>query len=245
MTALIDRIPPRAVAALTLLAAAFALGLALASEYWAGLLPCSLCLLERWPYRITIVLAAFAVVAPRRAIAPLLCLAALIMLTNTGLAMIHVGVEQRLWQNPIGECASPNLSGSLAGRLLQLSNRPPQPCDRASYLIPFLPLSMAAMNALYAAVLTAAIALYLLSSAAVSRTRHDTFQPPIMAGNQHRDRRDERPNRQAQQPDIGTAGCVLHEAIDRRTQPSAEIPDGVDHREAARCSNAGQHRARQ
>lgn len=162
MLALINRIPPRAVATLTLLAAAFALGLALASEYWGGLLPCSLCLLERWPYRIAIVLAALAVVAPRPAIAPLLWLAALTMLADAGLAVIHVGVEQHLWQNPIGECAAPNLNGSLADRLLQLSGRPPQPCDRASYLIPFLPLSMAAMNILYAGGLAAAVALYLL-----------------------------------------------------------------------------------
>ena len=56
MLACIDRFPPRAVGALALLAAAFALGLALASEYWGGLLPCSLCLLERWPYRVAILL---------------------------------------------------------------------------------------------------------------------------------------------------------------------------------------------
>ena len=162
MLAFIDRIPPRAVAALALLAAASALGLALASEYWGGLLPCSLCLLERWPYRIAILLGALALVAPRQAIAPLLWLIVLVMLADAGLAIIHVGVEQHLWQNPISECAAPLLTGSSTlDRMLQLSGRPPQPCDRATYLIPFLPLSMAAMNALYAAGLAAVVALYL------------------------------------------------------------------------------------
>ena len=169
MFALIDRLPLRAVAAFALLAAAFALGLALASEYWGGLLPCSLCLLERWPYRIAILLAAIAVIAPRPAIAPLLWLAVLVMLMDASLAVIHVGVEQHFWENPIGECAAPHIGGSLADRLLQLSSRPPQPCDRASYLIPFVPLSMAAMNVLYAAGLAGVLAMYLLRRSMLAR----------------------------------------------------------------------------
>ena len=177
MLALIDRIPPRAVAALTLLAAAFALGLALASEYWGGLLPCSLCLLERWPYRITIALAFLATVAPRHAIAPLLWLTVLVMLADAGIAVIHVGVEQHLWQNPIGECAAPHLGGSLTDRLLQLSSRPPQPCDRASYLIPFVPLSMAAMNVLYAGGMAAVLAFYLLRNSMAANAP----QPTVMS----------------------------------------------------------------
>ena len=161
MLAIIDHMQPRAAAGLTLLAAGFALGLALASEHWGGLLPCSLCLLERWPYRITILIGALAVIAPRSAIRPLLWLAVLFMLADAGLAVVHVGVEQHLWQNPIGECAAPHLGGSLADRLLQLSSRPPQPCDRASYLIPFIPLSMAAMNVLYAGGVAMVLAIYL------------------------------------------------------------------------------------
>ena len=158
----IDRVSPRIIAVLALLAAGFALGLALASEYWGGLLPCSLCLLERWPYRIAMVLGALAAVAPRPLVRPLLGLIALVMLANAGLAMIHVGVEQHLWQNTINECAAPLFSsGSIAERVLQLSSRPPQPCDRATYLIPFVPLSMAAMNALFAAAFAALLALFL------------------------------------------------------------------------------------
>ena len=72
MLAILDHIQPRVVASPTLLAAGFALGLALASEYWGGLLSCSLCLLERWPYRIAILLGVLAVIAPRSATGPLL-----------------------------------------------------------------------------------------------------------------------------------------------------------------------------
>jgi disulfide bond formation protein DsbB len=166
MLARIDRLPPRAVGALALLAAAFALGLALVSEYWGGLLPCSLCLLERWPYRIAIVLGALATLSPRPAIRPLLWLIVVVMVANAGLAIVHVGVEQHLWQNPISECAAPQFTGGSAmERMLQLSSRPPQPCDRGTYLIPFVPVSMAAMNVLYAAMFAAVLALFLWRSA--------------------------------------------------------------------------------
>ncbi len=162
----IDRFPARAVGALALLAAAFALGLALVSEHWGGLLPCSLCLLERWPYRVAILLGALATLSPRPAIRPLLWLIVLVMAANAGLAIVHVGVEQHLWQNPITECAAPLFNGGTAlERMLQLPSRPPQPCDRATYLIPFVPLSMAAMNALYAAAFSALLALFLWHSA--------------------------------------------------------------------------------
>lgn len=160
---------PRLVGALALAIAGFALGLALASEYWGGLLPCSLCLLERWPYRIAMVLGALAIVAPRPAVRPVLWLIVLVMIASAELAIMHVGVEQHLWQNPINECAAPQLNGSLLGDLLQLSSRPPMPCDRATYLIPFVPLSMAAMNALYAAGTAALLATFLLPG-----TRHPT-----------------------------------------------------------------------
>ncbi len=153
---------PRLVGTIAFAIAGFALGLALVSEYWGGLLPCSLCLLERWPYRIAMVFGGLAIVAPRPAIRPLLWVIVLVMVANAELAIMHVGVEQHLWQNPINECAAPHLNGSLLDRLLDLSSRPPMPCDRATYLIPFVPLSMAAMNALYAAGTAVLLGFYLL-----------------------------------------------------------------------------------
>ena len=156
-----DRLSPRHVGALALLVAGFALGLALAAEHWGGLLPCSLCLLERWPYRVAIVLGAVATVSPRPAIVPLLWAIVVAMAANAGLAIIQVGVEQHLWRNPIAECTAPHFNGgSLMDHLLQLSSRAPQPCDRAAYLNPFIPLSMAAMNALFAATFAAVMAVF-------------------------------------------------------------------------------------
>ena len=141
----------RGVALASALAAAVALGIALASERWEGLVPCALCLLERWPYRVAIALALIACVVPHRWARVLLVLVVLSMLVSVALAVVHVGVEQRYWPSPLPECAAPTFTGgSAAERLAQMPARPAKPCDDAAYLIPGLPISMAAMNLLYA-----------------------------------------------------------------------------------------------
>ena len=141
----------RGIALLSALAAAFALGLALASERWEGLVPCALCLLERWPYRVAIALGLLACVVPHRWARMLLVLVVLSMLVGTALAVVHVGVEQRWWPSPLPECAAPSFTGgTIAERLAQMPARPAKPCEDPAYLIPGLPISVAAMNLLYA-----------------------------------------------------------------------------------------------
>jgi disulfide bond formation protein DsbB len=141
----------RGIALSSALAAAFALGLALASERWEGLVPCALCLLERWPYRAAIALGLLASVVPHRWARALLALIVLSMLISVALAVVHVGVEQHYWPSPLPECAAPSFTdGTIAERLAQMPTRPAKPCEDAAYLIPGLPISMAAMNLLYA-----------------------------------------------------------------------------------------------
>ncbi len=141
----------RGIAFICALAAAFALGLALASERWEGLVPCALCLLERWPYRVAIALALLACVVPHRWARALLVLVVLAMLTDAAFAVVHVGVELHYWPSPLPECAAPSFSGgTIAERLAQMPARPAKPCEDAAYLIPGVPISMAAMNLLYA-----------------------------------------------------------------------------------------------
>ena len=141
----------RSVALLSALAAGFALGLALASEKFDGLVPCALCLLERWPYRVAIVLALLAMIVPHRFARWLLMLVVLSMLADAALAFVHVGVELHFWPSPLPECAAPRfVGGSIAERLAQMPAKPAKPCDEAAFLIPVLPISMAAMNLLYA-----------------------------------------------------------------------------------------------
>jgi disulfide bond formation protein DsbB len=141
----------RGIALFSAIAAALALGIALALENWGGLVPCAFCLLERWPYRVAIVLGLLAVVVPLRWARPVLWLVVLTMVVGTAMAAVHVGVEQHFWPDPIPECAMPRFSGgSIAQRLAQMPARPAKPCEDPTFLISGLPISMAAMNLLYA-----------------------------------------------------------------------------------------------
>ncbi|MCA7120140.1 MAG: disulfide bond formation protein B [Acidibrevibacterium sp.] len=151
----------RRAALLALLASALALAVAIASERLGGLVPCALCLVERWPYRIAIVLAALAFLAPPRPARWLLAALALVILADAALAIVHVGVEWHFWPSPLPECAAPHLRGSIAERLAAMPVRPGKPCDEPTYLVPGLPVSMAAMNGLYALALAAALLTHL------------------------------------------------------------------------------------
>lgn len=131
----------------TVLASAVALGGALASERWLGLVPCALCLWERWPYRVAIALGLLALALPRQAVRWALAAAALAVLSGAALAAVHVGVEQHWWPSPLPECAAPSLGGgSIAERLARMPATVSKPCDEPAFLLPGLPVSMAAMN---------------------------------------------------------------------------------------------------
>lgn len=159
-------IAARPAALVATLVSAAALAAALATERWLGLVPCALCLWERWPYRVAIVVGLLALVLPRLG-RPLLAVMALVLLAGAGLGLVHVGVEQGWWPSPLPECAAPNLGGgTMAERLARMPLFPSKPCDEPTYLVPGLKLSMAAMNLL----LALALAVFLAISA-VSRRR--------------------------------------------------------------------------
>ena len=141
----------RTIGLLCALIAGAALGIALASERWGGLAPCALCLVERWPYRIAIVLGLLAVVVPPRAARLLVMLAVLTVLAGAVIAFVHVGVEMHWWPSPLPECAAPTISGgTITEQLGNMPARPAKPCDAPSYLIPGLPVSMATMDLIFA-----------------------------------------------------------------------------------------------
>ena len=141
-----------------------ALGVAHGSEQFDGLVPCALCLLERWPYRVGLLLALLAGLLPPRGGRPLLALMVLAAVAAAALGAVHVGVEQHWWPSPLPECAAPHFTtgGSFSARLASMPARPDKPCDEPTYLVPGLPVSMAQMNLLYALVLAGGISLLTL-----------------------------------------------------------------------------------
>lgn len=148
-------IVPLAVAALAMLA----LGTAWYAESALGLVPCALCLLERWPYRVAVAFGVLAAALPRGPANVARALLVLTLLAGAGLGLAHLGVEQHWWPDPLPECMAPTFhGGSLAARLAAMPAHPAKPCDEPTYLIPRLPLSMAAMDMLLNLALAALVA---------------------------------------------------------------------------------------
>lgn len=142
------------VAVLAAAAPLFAMG----SEDWWGLAPCALCLWQRWPYWLAAGLAAGAAIAGGRARRVLLGLAGVAVLASGGIALLHVGVEQGWWPSPLPGCTAPQAAGaatSVEDLMRGLAAAPTKPCDAPTYLIPGIPISMAAMNLVYALGLSA------------------------------------------------------------------------------------------
>ena len=153
--------PPRVLAVAAIIGAAAALGVAFGSEAWGQLVPCALCLAERWPYRIVVALGLAAAVAPRGLVRPLLWVAAVCLLADAAIA----GVEFGWWPSPLPECAAPRFSGgSITERLAAMPARPSKPCDEPTFLIPGVPISMAALNLLFALAFSIALAMSLANS---------------------------------------------------------------------------------
>lgn len=149
-----------ALAVATLLVGA-ALFVALASEWWGGLVPCALCLLGRWPYRVAIGFGLLGLMVPRRL--ALLCAAGMLaaMLASVAIAAVHVGVEAGWWPSPLPGCVARFTPGTgVAG----LPERPAKPCDEAAYLLEGLPVSMAAMSLVFSLAIAGGMALVLARS---------------------------------------------------------------------------------
>ncbi|MDI2112573.1 disulfide bond formation protein B [Commensalibacter nepenthis] len=128
----------------------FALGFAwLAQNTW-NMVPCGLCLLERWPYRILIVAGIFLLLARGKLIPWVKAIIVLILVASLGLSFVHVGVEEGWWASPLPECyAIARNTQDLATRFMEMPDRPHKPCDLPSYLFDWLPISLTMMNGLY------------------------------------------------------------------------------------------------
>ena len=118
---------PSTVSALLAAAAASALGFAFIGQYGFNMHPCELCLWQRWPFGIIIVLGVIGF-AVSRISKPIVGLIGLTYLGNAGLAMFHSGVERKWWEGLKG-CSTPDLSGSLEDLMKRIQEAPVTRCD--------------------------------------------------------------------------------------------------------------------
>jgi disulfide bond formation protein DsbB len=131
--------------------AAAALGTAWYFQLALDLVPCPLCLEQRYAYYAAIPIAVLIAVAAWRD-APIslllagLAVLAVLALGNAGLGVYHAGVEWKFWAGP-SDCSGPVLDLSRAGSLLdQLDKVKVVRCDEVQWR--FLGLSLAGYNVL-------------------------------------------------------------------------------------------------
>ena len=125
---------PRAFAGLVLLASVAVLGGALVSQYWGGLAPCELCLLQRWPWRVAIGLGLLGVLAGDRVSLAWLTLAAVIVFgTSTVFAFYHVGVEQHWFAGPTACTVQAGGADSLEEMKRQIMGTQAVLCDQVQW----------------------------------------------------------------------------------------------------------------
>lgn len=132
-----------------------ALCVAWLAQYGFGLAPCELCYWQRYGYWAAIALGVLAILQPagsarRRAALWLLALA---FLATAGIALFHVGVEQKWWQGLSG-CTGQISSGMSAEELEQaILEAPIVRCDEPAWTM--FGISMAGYNVVYALALAA------------------------------------------------------------------------------------------
>ncbi len=124
---------------------------AFAFQYIGGLAPCTLCLWQRWPHAVAVLIGGLALALGGRVLPMLGAVAAL---TSAGIALFHTGVEQKWWQG-LASCTAGSIKGISTADLLNpdVMVAAPVRCDAVAWAMAGL--SMASWNMVLSAVLAA------------------------------------------------------------------------------------------
>jgi len=141
---------PRSLPLFVILVGVAALAAASFAQYVGGLAPCPLCLWQRYPYGVAIVLGVIALLLTDRPVAgrAVLALAGLAILTSAGIAVFHVGVERHWWAGLASCSGAIDLTQPADQLAKQLMEAPVVRCDQVAWSL--FGLSIASYNVLYA-----------------------------------------------------------------------------------------------
>ena len=143
---------------MSLLAAA-CLGFALIGQYGFNLHPCELCIYQRIPFGIVIVLGLIGLAMPRAALAQTLLIGVAFTI-NAGIALFHSGVERKWWEGLKG-CSTPDMSGTIEDLMARIQSAAVTRCDEIPWSL--FGLSMANYNVIVCCGLAALCAIYLVA----------------------------------------------------------------------------------
>jgi disulfide bond formation protein DsbB len=151
---MIASISPRAVVSLLLVASAAIVGTALVLQYVGSLVPCELCLYQRWPYYAAIVATGIALLSgDDRAMGAVIALCALLFTASTVLAFYHVGVEHHWFAGPSACTGGASGASSVEALKAQLLARQPVSCDEPAWRL--FGISLAGWNLVASVLITA------------------------------------------------------------------------------------------
>jgi len=119
---------------------------ALGSQFIGGLTPCPLCIWQRWPHAIAVVIAALGLTLLSRHSRPIAGLGGVAMLVGAALALYHTGIERDWWEGP-DTCTSGDITNLSADQLMaQIMSAPLVRCDEVQWDL--FGLSLASWNGL-------------------------------------------------------------------------------------------------
>lgn len=123
---------------------------AYAFQHIGELAPCKMCIWQRYPHGLAVVIGALALSLPTLRFLPLF--GAVATLVTASIGAFHAGVEQGWWEGP-SSCTSGDIGGLSAQELMnQIMSAPLVRCDEIPWQM--LGLSMAGWNAVLSILLT-------------------------------------------------------------------------------------------
>lgn len=162
---------PRNAGAMVATVSAALLGGAFVFQYVFGMAPCELCIMQRWPHGVAILLGlgvvALSLRRPKQA-ALLLAFAGLVYAVSAALGLYHTGVEQHWWASALEACKT-GIDMSGADLLAQIEASKAVRCDVVPWSL--FGISMAGYNA----IISAAMAVYGVTAAIAVTRRTNGF----------------------------------------------------------------------
>jgi len=117
-----------------LVASVIALGRALLSQYAGGLAPCELCLLQRWPWGVAIVISLIATIVGGRPALPWIVLVlAAVFAGGSAIAFYHVGVERHWFAGPSACTGAATAADTVEALKARILGQMPARCDEPAW----------------------------------------------------------------------------------------------------------------
>jgi disulfide bond formation protein DsbB len=127
-----------------------ALFAAIYSQLALGLEPCILCLYQRMPFFVAMILSVIGLAMQynMKLVRAIIALCALLFLANAGIATYHTGVELKWWASAVEGCAVPDFNAD-PSLIEKIMTTPAASCSDIAWKDPLFGLTMANWNVMY------------------------------------------------------------------------------------------------